>query len=479
MVIRHGDVVQIDQMLHGRYRLLNELGTGGMSVVWRARDDVLDRDVAVKVLAGFYADAGARAHLRAEARTTAKLKHPNVTDIYDYGEASGVSGITPYVVMELLRGQTLSQRLRLGPLAPPEGLRVCAEVAAALAAAHAAGLVHRDVKPSNVMLTDTGAKVFDFGIAAAIGSGELDGNGELLGTPAYLAPERLTAGEVVPASDVYALGLLMHRVFTTKLPWPGETVTQMVRAHVYATPAALPLMAGLPASINTLCDRCLSKDPQNRPTAAEVAAALNASADGGPLSNDATEATGSSHRRRLIAGGATLAAMVALAAPLTRQDQPAGEGARTPPLSYGSSAPAANGAEQRQPSPATGMPAPGNSAATRAPALTTTRPRTRPPTQGTTRAPAAPNAVAPTTSAVPTAAGTPVRARGGTVSVRCSGTTTTVLAVDPAPGYTIKDHDAGPADEIQVVLLSAANESEIKVKCGNDGPLPAIKESAQ
>ncbi|HET6533329.1 MAG TPA: serine/threonine-protein kinase, partial [Actinoplanes sp.] len=272
--------MRIDQVLHGRYRLLDPLGAGGMSVVWRARDEVLDRDVAIKVLAGPYAaDPDSRAQLRAEARATARLQHPHVTDIYDYGEWTDEAGATvAYVVMELLPGRTLSQRLAEGPLPPRLALRICSEVAAALAAAHAAGLVHRDVKPSNVMVTPAGAKVFDFGIAAVIGQDELERNGDLLGTPAYLAPERLTGGDVLPASDVYALGLLLHRVLTTRLPWSADTATQMLRAHVYTRPAPLPALAGVPASVNDICARCLGKAPADRPPAEEVAAVLGAAA---------------------------------------------------------------------------------------------------------------------------------------------------------------------------------------------------------
>src|SRR5262249_26150638 len=133
----------------------------------------------------------------------------------------------PYIVMELLPGRTLSQLLADGALQPRVGLRVCAEVASALAAAHAEGLVHRDVKPANIVLTPNGAKVVDFGIAAAVGQPEEGGSdGPVFGTPAYLAPERLSGDAVVAASDVYALGMLLYRVLTDRLPWHVETITQ-------------------------------------------------------------------------------------------------------------------------------------------------------------------------------------------------------------------------------------------------------------
>jgi serine/threonine-protein kinase len=156
---------------------------------------------------------------------------------------------------------------------------VGAEVAAALATAHTRGLVHRDVKPANVMLTVSGAKVVDFGIAAVAGeAGEPGPGGVVLGTPAYLAPERLAGGPVRPATDVYALGLLLYRALTGGLPWAAETTTQMINAHVYAEPERLPPITGLPDGIAELCLRCLAKNPADRPTSREVARALAAAA---------------------------------------------------------------------------------------------------------------------------------------------------------------------------------------------------------
>ncbi|GAB3951636.1 hypothetical protein GCM10027614_53940 [Micromonospora vulcania] len=182
--------------------------------------------------------------------------------------------------MELLDGHTLEQRLAAsGPLPPHAALRICAEVAAALAAAHAQGLVHRDVKPDNVMLTPIGAKVLDFGIAAIAGDPEIDFEGRLMGTPAYLAPERLDAGEVLPACDVYALGVLAHLVLTGRLPWRAEAQTRMLRAHTYVEPAPLPEIAGVPPEIHRLYHWCLARDPADRPPAAEAARILLAAGE--------------------------------------------------------------------------------------------------------------------------------------------------------------------------------------------------------
>jgi serine/threonine-protein kinase len=248
-----------------------------MSVVWRAYDEVLGRQVAVKVLAAkFASDKDSRDRIRAEAQAAARLSHPHVTGVFDYGESTGEDGATvPYVVMELISGRTLAQRLARGPMPWRAALRVSAEVAAALSAAHARGLVHRDVKPANVMLTASGAKVVDFGIAAIAGdTGDNDPEGMVLGTPAYLAPERLAGGPVRPATDVYALGLLLYRSLTGGLPWRAETTTQMIKAHVYHEPTPLPAVDGLPDGVADLCLRCLAKDPEERPTSREVARTL-------------------------------------------------------------------------------------------------------------------------------------------------------------------------------------------------------------
>ncbi|MFY1618117.1 serine/threonine-protein kinase [Micromonospora sp. WMMD736] len=294
--------MQRDQLLAGRYRLLERLGSGGMSAVYRAYDEVLERDVAVKVLVA--SDPNARQRIRAEAKAAARLSHPHVTNVYDFGE-SRLDGVqVPFVVLELLNGDTLERRLVAGPLPPRAALRVCAEVASAISAAHAQGLVHRDVKPGNVMLTPTGAKVLDFGIAAAAGDSEIDFDGKLLGTPAYLAPERLAAGEVLPASDVYALGLLLHRTLTGRLPWAAETQTGMLRAHVHVDPDPLPEIDRVPAEVHRLYHWCLARNPDDRPPAAEVARILLTVVSG---LADATAAAGSAAADRAAAAGSPAA----------------------------------------------------------------------------------------------------------------------------------------------------------------------------
>ncbi|MFG2055649.1 serine/threonine-protein kinase [Micromonospora sp. NPDC048930] len=264
------------QLLGERYRLVEQLGAGGMSVVWRGYDEVLGRQVAIKVLASRLAsDKAFRHRIRIEAQAAARLCHPNITNVYDYGESEQVGLTVPYVVMELVDGGPLSSRLgRGGQLPWREAVTIGAEVASALATAHARGVVHRDVTPGNVMLTPTGVKVVDFGISALVGESEKGPDGALLGTPAYLAPERLDNGQVSPATDVYAVGLLLYRMLTGRLPWQASTTTQMLRAHMYNDPDPMPPVVGLPDEVEELVRRCLAKRPEDRPATAEVARTL-------------------------------------------------------------------------------------------------------------------------------------------------------------------------------------------------------------
>ncbi|SNY62570.1 serine/threonine-protein kinase [Paractinoplanes atraurantiacus] len=262
-----------------RYRLVEKLGSGGMSEVWRGFDETLGRSVAVKVLSPKLAeDQSFRDRLRQEALAAARLCHPHITGVYDFGESALDDRITvPFVVMELNDGESVAARVaRQGPLSWRDAVGVAVEVASALATAHARGVVHRDVTPANVMLTGAGAKVVDFGISAIVGQRDAAPDGSLLGTPAYLAPERLGGSQVSASADVYALGLLLYRSLTGRLPWPAETTADALRAHLYADPEPLPTLPGMPPAIADLCMRCLTKSPEDRPGAAEVAHALAA-----------------------------------------------------------------------------------------------------------------------------------------------------------------------------------------------------------
>ncbi|MEU4215019.1 serine/threonine-protein kinase [Actinoplanes sp. NPDC026623] len=266
-------------LVGNRYRLIERLGTGGMSVVWRAHDEVLGRAVAVKMLTPQLADDSMfRDRLRQEALAAAQLCHPHITGIFDFGESPLDENLTvPYVVMELNDGESVSARLgRQGSFPWRDAVLIAAEVASALAAAHARGVVHRDVTPANVMLTGAGAKVVDFGISALIGQRDAAADGSLLGTPAYLAPERLSGSPVSPATDVYSLGLLLYRTLTGRFPWPAGNTTEALRAHLFADPEPVPSLPGLPPEVGDLCLRCLAKQPGDRPTAAEAAGTLAA-----------------------------------------------------------------------------------------------------------------------------------------------------------------------------------------------------------
>jgi eukaryotic-like serine/threonine-protein kinase len=248
-----------------------------MSVVWRARDEILRRSVAVKVLRSDQAsDAAARAIVLAEAQATASVTHPNVASVFDYGEWALPDGsMVPYVVMEVLAGPTLAQRLDGGPLETQAALRIATEIAAGLAAAHDVGLVHRDVKPSNIILSPTGAKIVDFGIASLAGEPDgVDSNGLVLGTLPYLAPERLRPGVAVPATDVYAWGILLSQMLTGRPPWPADS-TPAQRANLIQLAQPMPTV---PSEVDSLFRRCLDPDPHRRPTAHEVAAVVSAAA---------------------------------------------------------------------------------------------------------------------------------------------------------------------------------------------------------
>ena len=274
---RNGQVGSL--RIAGRYRLVEKLGAGGMSVVWRGYDEVLGRQVAVKVLSPQLAnDQTFRDRLRQEALAAARLVHPHITGIFDFGEYPLAERLTvPYVVMELNDGESVAARIgRQGSLAWREAVTIAAEVASALATAHARGLVHRDITPANVMLTGAGAKVVDFGISAAVGQRDAAPDGSLLGTPAYLAPERLGGAHVSAAADVYALGLLLYRALTGRLPWPAETTAAALRAHLYADPDPVPDQPDMPAAVGSLCLRCLAKRPDDRPGAADIARSLAA-----------------------------------------------------------------------------------------------------------------------------------------------------------------------------------------------------------
>ncbi|MEV6493919.1 serine/threonine-protein kinase [Actinoplanes sp. NPDC051633] len=254
-----------------RYRLVTQLSSGGMSQVWRAEDELLGRPVAIKLPTS---SAEVVKQAFTEARTTARLSHPYIAAVHDYGETKRPdSSLAPFVVMELLDGPSLAARLADGPLSWPEAARIGAQVAEGLAAAHARQVVHRDVKPGNVMLTPGGARILDFGISAMVGTPDDDDTGATFGTPAYVAPERLDGKPAEPATDVYGLGVVLFEMVTGDPPYPVDTWEELTAARS-AGPGVLP--ADLPPEFRDLVERCLDESPERRPSAAEVRAGLAA-----------------------------------------------------------------------------------------------------------------------------------------------------------------------------------------------------------
>ena len=268
------DVERSPRTLADRYELIEVVGRGGMGEVWAGRDLRLGRDVAVKLLSPTMAsEAGVRERFEAEARSAACLSDPNVVLVFDSGEHDG----TPYLVMELLPGRTLADEIALGPLDPDRVRRLGIEILAALAASHQAGILHRDIKPGNVLLTADGtAKVGDFGIAKSAEGLQLTSTGMIVGTAAYLAPERLAGQPATVQSDLYAVGVVLYEALTGRKPFAGDTPVAVMRA--VDAHQAVPLAEarpGLDAFLVATVERAMAKDPARRfPSAAAMAAAL-------------------------------------------------------------------------------------------------------------------------------------------------------------------------------------------------------------
>jgi eukaryotic-like serine/threonine-protein kinase len=267
--------------LAGRYRLVSSLGGGGFSEVWRAEDGVLGRDVAVKVFTPAVGQPDQAHRLYREARTLAGLRHPNVVVIHD----AGVDGATPFVVMELLPGPSLAGLLdSRGPLPVELALRYGEQAAAGLAAAHAAGVIHRDVKPGNLVLAEDGSlKVVDFGIARlAAQASSVTATGVTYGTPAYLSPEQAAGRAAEPRSDLYALGCVLFALLTGEPPFSGEHPVAIAHQHLNAAaPSVRTYRPEVPAAVDELIASLLAKDPARRPADAATVRALLAGARSG------------------------------------------------------------------------------------------------------------------------------------------------------------------------------------------------------
>jgi hypothetical protein len=249
-----------------RYRLQRFIAAGGMGEVWEATDSVLGRRVAVKVLKSeFSSDPEFLGRFRVEARTTAKLNHPGIANVYDYGETSDSAGrSTAFLVMELVNGEPLNTVLaRMGAVPLPLALDMLEQTGRALQAAHAEGLVHRDVKPGNILITPSGqVKITDFGIAKAIDAAPVTRTGMVMGTAQYISPEQAMGQNATAASDVYSLGVVAYEAIAGRRPFGGEGVLTVAMKHIHEQPEPLP--ADLPANVRTLIDIALTKDPSAR-----------------------------------------------------------------------------------------------------------------------------------------------------------------------------------------------------------------------
>jgi Tol biopolymer transport system component len=309
----------------GPYRILGPLGAGGMGEVYRAHDTRLGRDVALKVLSSRLAPTPeVRARFEREARTISQLNHPNICTLFDAGREDG----TDFLVMELLEGETLAQRLERGPLPLADIVSLGRQVAGALARAHAAGVVHRDLKPGNIMLTRTGAKLMDFGLARAQAAsastpdltqaptrtGPLTSEGTLIGTFQYMAPEQLEGKDADARADLWALGCLLYEMTTGVRAFAGESQASLIAAIMTAEPLPVAeLRPETPPGLDALIRRCLAKRPEERvQSALDVGFVLELAAGGG--ARGAADGATAAGPGLLRAPWALLAAGLALAA---------------------------------------------------------------------------------------------------------------------------------------------------------------------
>ena len=266
-------VVDVGTVLDERYRLVELIAVGGMGEVWRGEDDVLGRTVAIKVLRDEHAgDPDFDERFKAEARHAASLSHPGIASVFDYGETATDRGRAAYLVMELVDGTTLAAMLsERGTLDVDTTLGILAGAASALQAAHEAGVVHRDVKPANILVRPDGSVALtDFGIARITNEpSHLTRTGLVVGTAYYLSPEQANGRPITAASDIYSLGVVAYECLAGRRPFEGDNPVQVAVAHIREEPDPLP--EAVPSAVRRLVDDMLAKDPAARPaTAADV-----------------------------------------------------------------------------------------------------------------------------------------------------------------------------------------------------------------
>ncbi len=309
----------------GPYEIVSPAGAGGMGEVYRARDTRLDRTVAIKVLPGqFSLNAELRQRLEREARVVAKLSHANICALYDVGHQEGID----FLVLEYLEGETLEQRLQKGPLSSEQLLTYAIEIADALEKAHRQGVIHRDLKPGNIMLTKAGAVLMDFGLAKTVERApvaavltemtstdrKLTAEGTLLGTFQYMAPEQLEGAEVDARTDVFALGMVIYEMATGRPAFSGKTKASLIASILSAEPAPLATLAPMsPPALERVVKACLAKSPDDRlQTAHDLKLQLEWIAEGGSQAGvPAPVAAHRKHRERMAWGAAAILAVLA------------------------------------------------------------------------------------------------------------------------------------------------------------------------
>jgi serine/threonine protein kinase, bacterial len=251
-------------LLEGRYRVATKIATGGTSTVYRGLDTRLDRPVALKVMDSRYAgDQQFLTRFQLEARTVARLKDPGLVAVYD----QGMDARHPFLVMELVEGGTLRELLaERGPMPPHAVAAVLRPVLGGLAAAHRAGLVHRDVKPENILISDEGdVKIVDFGLVRAVAEAGITSTSVILGTAAYLSPEQVRDGNASPRSDVYALGIVAYELLTGQTPFSGDSALSVAYQRLDTdVPAPSSVIDGVPAQFDELIERATARDPADR-----------------------------------------------------------------------------------------------------------------------------------------------------------------------------------------------------------------------